>query len=79
MDDIKIAKLKRFMADKEMNEAVHYVLLNTFLKRYDSKSDVNILAASRISLDMLSEAWDDLKRFKEVAQKEKNDLGNVGL
>ena len=78
MNDIQVEKIKKFINDKQMNEAVYSALLDSFL---DDKiiNDVNILAASRLSINFLREAWKNLEKYKQAKEEESPPTGNVGL
>ena len=78
MDATQQEKIKRFMNDTAMSKAVHNVLIKSFLKPSGSK-DVQFLAASRIAIDLLGEAWKDLKKSQDQEQKEARDIEQVGL
>lgn len=65
-------KIQRFMADPVMADAVHQILLASFLKPSDEK-DVHFLAACRISMDLLQEAWKTLDKY---ARKEKSEVSS---
>lgn len=69
-------RLKRFAADEGTSNAVFQFLLDSFLK--DEHKDVNMLAASRLSVSCLRKAWRDLDSYKarKVGDAEK---GNPGL
>lgn len=61
-------KIARFLDDKAMNQAVYDVLFNCFLK--DAKGDVQTLAAQRIALSLLQEAWRELERYRPTKPKQ---------
>lgn len=66
---MKEEKLKRFVADQAMSEAVYEVLLNAFLK--DRKTeDVAVLAAERIALLRLQDAWRELKKYMPDSERD---------
>ena len=69
-------KLKRFMSDKGMNEAVKAVLTKSFMK--SRSKDVQVLAAERLALDFLEDAWRDLERYLQEEVKDKVSV-QVGL
>ena len=77
MDKQKTEKLNRFMNDKLLNEVVFDVLLQSFLKT--KNNDVQYLAASRIAIDLLGEAWKELKKYKEEDSNKETGSLNVGL
>jgi hypothetical protein len=70
-------KLRTFVSDKAMSEAVYDVIYRFFLKRRKT-DDVQVLASERLALFLLEDAWRDLAKYGNEA-KEKKDEGNVGL
>jgi hypothetical protein len=71
-------KLKRFANDKVMNEAVREVVSNTILNRKGTK-DVYILAAERIAIDIIREAWGELDRYKQDPEEKSTTPRQIGL
>lgn len=71
-------KIRRFLADKTMSEAVFQVLLDSFLE-VRKGSDVQTLAASMIAVEKLREGWKDLEIYKSETESEKHQLEQVGL
>ena len=64
------------MNDEQLSETVHDVLLRAFMKPAPV-SDVYVLAASRLAIDLLEQAWKELKR---PLQEEKiTKTSNVGV
>lgn len=63
MKDTEIAKLKRFLGDKELQNTVKIFLQSKFLTKRSS-SDVNTLASQTLAHQMLQEAWEEMERFK---------------
>lgn len=78
MDATRQEKLKRFSNDRLMNEAVHFLLLQSFLKPRKG-ADVHELAASRIAIDMLQDAWKDLERYKQDDEAKPDRAPNPGV
>lgn len=73
MNETQKEKLKRFLDDKVMSDAVHQVLLKAFLEGYGPSENVNLLAASRISIDMLGEAWKELQKYQNARTVEEKE------
>jgi len=65
MNDFRNEKLRRFINDPGMSEAVFDVVLNVFLKQKPN-TFVNEQAASFIAIGQLQEAWKELEKFKQV-------------
>ena len=79
MPKIKEEKIKRFMDDAVMNEAVYEVLLDSFLNEKIA-NDVHVLAASRLSVNFLKEGWKNLEKFRDrKSEKEDEVKVNVGV
>ena len=76
-DELKTAKIQQFLNNEAMAEAVREVLIDSFLS--GTSKDVNYLAASRIAIDLLRDAWKDLGRFKENTKDASMSLKQVGL
>ena len=77
-DEIKVERLKKFMNDGVMSEAVYEVLLKSFLKPISSY-DVNFLAASRVAIDLLGGGFKELDKFKPEDIKDAPIKRQVGL
>lgn len=69
-------KLARFMHDVAMQEAVREALEAAFRKQ--RHTDVHMLAASRLALDYLDDAWRELEQFKHQPKSEARGV-QVGL
>ncbi len=78
MDKGKEERIKRFINDKAMSDAVYEVLLNTFLTPCNPK-EVQFLAASRISIDMLREAWKAFVKYDDNEIKTQKNVGQIAL
>lgn len=61
----KSAKIKYFLEDRIMSEAVKEVIINTFLEESEAK-DVNTLAAERIAIKLLNKAYKKLEDYRSV-------------
>jgi hypothetical protein len=61
-------KVSRFLDDKVLSETIYGIMLESFLK--SRKGDVQVLAASRLSIDFLQDAWKDLVRYKNETQED---------
>lgn len=72
------AKIKIFLQDQEMSEAVKKVITETFLEE-DGAKDVNTLAAERIALNLLNKAYKKLETYKQVEKQKLSDEINIGL
>lgn len=78
MNDTQKQKLNRFLNDEVMSKSVYEVLLQSYL-RPKERSDVNLLAASRLAIDLLQEGWKELAKY-QVSDGDKSSSGlNVGL
>lgn len=74
----KQEKIARFLADKTMSDAVYGVLLDTFLER-DTSLDVQTLAAERIAINNLQDAWKVLERYKAESERQPRSSSNPGI
>ena len=57
-------KINRFLNDVGMSDAVHTTLIKSFLKTRGDR-DVHLLAAAKIAIELLDEAWKDMSRMKD--------------
>lgn len=78
MDTTQKEKIRRFLSDTVMQEAVYDVLIASYLKHKD-RNDIHMLAASRIAIDLLEEAWRELQKVKQEDKQEKRSLEQVGM
>lgn len=79
MTDLQLEKLKRFANDPDVCIAVYKLLENTLLKPITKNTDVSTLAAERIAIDILREAWKELDKYKSKGQSEQKEGGQIGL
>lgn len=78
MDKEKQSLVKRFMNDERTSQTVYDIILKSFLKPR-RQADVNFLAASRIAIDLLDEAWRELSKYKSELEQDSNVSVQVGL
>ena len=78
MDETQKDKVRRFLSDKVMQEAVKSVLQDAFLKNRGD-TDVHLLAASKRAIDLLQEGWKDLNKIKKAPKVDKDLTDNIGL
>lgn len=74
----KNAKIKYFLEDRVMSEAVKEAILKTFLEESEG-SDVNTLAAERIAIKLLTKALKNLETYRQVEKKTLSEEINIGL
>lgn len=79
LNDQQKVKVQYFINDPQMSEAVYKVLQNAFLKKHLGPNDVNVLAAERLAVDFLNDAFKELEKFKNLEAKEPTQLKQVGL
>lgn len=80
MESEKKEKVKRFLADTLMSIAVYDIILQTFLyPKRDQSDSVELLAAERIAIRLLKEAWSELEKFKNKTESEKREIEQIGL
>jgi len=63
MDATEKSKLRRFISDPGLSAAVRAVLLQSFIKER-KEADVYKLAAAKLAIDMLQDAWRELERYR---------------
>ncbi len=76
MDDYTTQKIREFLNDKAMSDAVYKILFDSFINQ--PSKDIYVLGASRLSVDFLKQGWDRLKSYTVVKEEVKKE-GNVGL
>ena len=77
IDELIKEKIKQFLGDKAMAKAVRDELENEIKKRHGAK-DVYVLAAERIALDVIDEAWLNMQRLK-MDTEPTEERRNVGI
>lgn len=77
IDDHRKGKIKRFMADLSMKDAVYEVLLQSYLRQRDG--DVNLKAAQMTAVELLNDGWKELEKLSRQTEKEPTEKGNVGI
>jgi len=78
MDDLKLAKIKQFLRDESMAFSIKEAMKDAFLKPSKDRSIEN-LAARFIAVELLEEAWKDLKRFQDEEESKANKSPQIGL
>lgn len=68
MNEYEIQKIKLFVQDEVMFNAVARAVLDTFLKTRDG--DVYTKAAQRLAIDFHFESWDNLKKIHSKSSQE---------
>ena len=76
MDESKLQKIREFLNNKPMSDAVYDILFSSFINK--PSKDIYYLGASRLAVDFLKEGWDKLKSYSAVKEPEKPE-GNIGL
>jgi len=67
MTDAEIARIKRFIADRELQETIKKYILAKFTEKKHG-ADVHILASQTLATQSLEDAWNDLERYKQNAK-----------
>jgi hypothetical protein len=79
MSEAQENKIRRFINDPMMSDSVYEVLQWAFLKRHVGPVDVQVLAAERLAMDFLGDAWRKLDEYKTNNENVSESSGNVGL
>lgn len=77
-EDLKINRIELFLRDAAMSQAVYEVIQKAFLTSGGNK-DVQYLAAERIAIDLLANAWKELSKYRRSVDKDPVELKQVGL
>ncbi|MES2224145.1 MAG: hypothetical protein V4469_04410 [Patescibacteria group bacterium] len=78
MNEIEKNRLERFVMDQVSVDAVYKLLFNSFLKSKGQR-DVQIMAAERLAIDFLDDAWEELLKFKPESKPTAAGVKNPGL
>ena len=78
MNEAKKEKIRKFLNDKNMAESVKEVLIGAFLKP-KPQTDIKILAASIIAIDLLEVAWKVLRKAGVSEEPRGEKLVNPGV
>ncbi len=78
MNEHEKQKIQNFLNDKVMSQAVYNAIREEFLSD-NIKNDVQVLAASRLAVGFLKEAFKRMERFKKEDKPEQESESNVGL
>jgi hypothetical protein len=76
-NQLRQEKLTRFVNDEAMSRAVYETLLSKFLND-NIIQEVNVLAASRLSIKFLNDAWKEFEHYKIVRTDDK-EINNIGM
>ena len=77
LDTQKTEKIKKFMADKLMSDAVTEVLTNSYLSA--KSNDVQYLAAQMIAVNLFKDGFKELTRISKVENKPEERTKQIGL
>lgn len=72
----RISVIKGFLNDAVTSDIIYDQLLKTYLKT--KSNDVHVLAASKLAIDLLNDAWRELERFKDTNSNENKPI-QMGL
>lgn len=78
MNPQEIEKIKKFIADRAMKEAVYETLLNEFIY-FDKNKDTQFLAAQMIAVNLLKDGFKELARISRSDDKPEKELSQIGL
>lgn len=78
MKDFEQEKIRQFIHDEVMNNAVFTLIQNTFLRKKGNR-DVNTLAAERLAIEFLDDAWKEMEKLKVGETSTSQHVDNVGL
>lgn len=78
MNDHELSKIVGFMNDEATSGVVFKAIRDSFLKPSINK-DISHLAASRIAIDLLGDAWKDLEKHRSKVMEKVDKPKNIGL
>lgn len=76
MNEQKMAKIKQFLGDKDMQGIIKGLLRDKFLER--KNAEVHYLAAQTLAVQFLEDAWGEMERYKQN-ETEKQVTKQIGL
>ena len=77
MNPQEIEKIKQFLGDRLMRDTIYKAIQEEFLSDSIVK-DVQVLAASRLSISFLKEAFNRMERYrKEEKEEKKPDTSHI--
>lgn len=62
MNQLDTQRLRQFIGDTVMSQAVYDHLLSSFMKKRQGGTDIK--AAQMIAIEILQEAWAEMERYK---------------
>lgn len=68
MNEKDVIKIRGFINERDMSEAVRALLMRNFLQKRNG-ADVHVLAAQTLAVQFLSEAWTEMERHKNEQKK----------
>lgn len=77
-ESLQQGKIKQFMNDKAMSQAVFDVLFGVFTAPLPSE-DVSYLASDRIAINRLHKAWKELEHYRTKIVENERSGGQIGL
>lgn len=78
MNQYRKEKIQRFLDDEAMEMAVYDTLMEVFTRKNQS-GDVNLLASERIAINLIQDAWKEMRRLQREKKQEQKELKQVGL
>ena len=75
MDKAKQERIKRFVSDKLLSDAIYNVLMDSFIK--PREGDVYVQASAKIAIDNLQDAWKALQRVQSERSEETNKISGL--
>jgi hypothetical protein len=75
----KRERITRFLNDVTLSDTIYRELQDSFMSNGTYGTNVELLAASRIAINLLQDAWKDLAKQKTKTGTIKNDLKQVGM
>lgn len=78
LNDFYKEKLKRFMSDNDMVQAVYLIALSEYTKNQPTDSP-EMLAAQRKAIDLLNDTMKELEKYKPRTLDQHKGQGQPGL
>ena len=79
MTQIQKDKIARFLEDTLLSDTVRGILIENTLTQPIKQHEIHYLAAQRLAIDIIKEAWKEMERCKSQVEKKETTSYNIGL
>ena len=79
MTQIQKDKIVRFLEDTLLSDTVRDILTVNVLTQPIKQHEIHYLAAQRLAISIIQEAWEEMERCKSQVEKKETTQHNIGL